>query len=64
MELFKKKWWIDRNNAGKSSEAETTENQQESLHLHNIGGIFIVLLAGLAISIAVALIENTISILK
>ena len=64
LELFKKKWWVDKNNAGKCSEVKTTEIEQESLHLSHIGGIFIFLLAGLAISIVVALIENTLSALK
>ena len=64
LELFKKKWWVDKNNAGKCSVVQKTESEQESLHLSHIGGIFIVLLAGLGISIVVALIENTILILN
>ena len=64
LELFKKKWWVDKNNAGKCSVVQKNESEQESLHLSHIGGIFIVLLAGLGISIVVALIENTILILN
>ena len=64
LELFKKTWWVDNYNEGRCSEIQNTESKQEALHLSHIGGIFILLLAGLALSLIVALIENAISAVK
>ncbi len=61
LDLFKKRWWVDNYNEGRCSEIQTAESKQESLQLSHIGGIFILLLAGLALSLIVAVIENTIS---
>ena len=61
LELFKKTWWVDNYNEGRCSEIPKAESKQEALHLSHIGGIFILLLAGLALSLIVALIENAIS---
>ena len=64
LELFKKRWWVDNYNEGRCSEIPKAESMQEALHLSHIGGIFILLLAGLALSLIVALIENAISSVK
>jgi hypothetical protein len=50
-------WWKERGGAGKCDTAEPNNKDANELGVENVGGVFVVLLGGLALSTIVAVIE-------
>ena len=56
LQVLKDRWWKEKN-AGEKCEASKPQDQASELGLANVGGVFVILLAGLALSFAVAILE-------
>lgn len=54
IQLLYNKWW---KSTGKCSREEQKESKANALGVANVGGIFVVLLGGLALAVFVAIIE-------
>ena len=57
LQLLKDDWWKNRSNSGEKCEQTKPQDQASELGLANVGGVFVILLAGLGIGVAVAILE-------
>ena len=54
---LKVKWWRSANNNTDKCEVTKQPNEASELGIKNVGGVFVILLAGLILSFAVAILE-------
>ncbi|OWA54135.1 Glutamate receptor ionotropic, kainate 2 [Hypsibius exemplaris] len=58
LQVLKDRWWKEKNiKNGEKCEVSKPQDQASELGLANVGGVFVILLAGLALSFAVAILE-------
>lgn len=57
IDLLRRKWWREKNVTVKCNNAKDDEKDANSLGVEQVGGVFVVLMIGLVISIIVSFIE-------